>query len=50
MAKKIVLCFDGTWNDPDDNTTLFRSFGPSSARIRVMNGWTGEVRRPACPP
>lgn len=26
MAKKIVLCFDGTWNDPDTGTNVFRIF------------------------
>ena len=26
MAKRIVLCFDGTWNEPDDNTNVTKIF------------------------
>ena len=26
MPKKIVLCFDGTWNEPDDNTNVTKIF------------------------
>ena len=26
MAKRIVLCFDGTWNDPDDNTNVIKIY------------------------
>ena len=26
MAKKIVLCFDGTWNDPGANTNVIKMF------------------------
>lgn len=26
MPKRIVVCFDGTWNDPDDNTNVIRIY------------------------
>lgn len=26
MAKNIVLCFDGTWNDPGDNTNVIKMY------------------------
>lgn len=26
MTKKIVICFDGTWNDPKDNTNVNKIF------------------------
>ena len=44
MAKKIVLCFDGTWNDPDDNSNviqIFRSIlGEDKSAKRVDGGGT----------
>ena len=49
MAKKMVLCFDGTWQDSNDNTNVIKIYrsilGEDSSRNQV-----DETDPPPCAP
>ena len=53
MAKNIVLCFDGTWNDPDSNTNvvkIYRSIlGEDKSGVKGLDRTGGRAPSPSVP-